>query len=195
MGISRFGLAALVAQSVATICACGSSGTSDGRQDGGIDLSNGANGSSSGGPGETPAVACGGQACAGCCDTALACQPGNTNTVCGASGAACEDCAQAGGTCMAGGCAGTSSSYGSSSGGRSSSGSSGGTPVVPVFDGGLFPVFDAGLFPVIDAGGPRGGRDAGHVDVDAGGPGPDSGGAADAGSTSTDASDAGDAQP
>ncbi len=65
----------------------------------------------------------------------------------------------------------------------------------PIFDGGLIPVFDGGLFPVIDAGGPRGGRDAGHVDVDAGGPGPDSGGAADAGSASTDASGAGDAQP
>jgi hypothetical protein len=30
--------------------------------------------------------------CMGCCDAAGKCRPGNTTTVCGAMGAACEDC-------------------------------------------------------------------------------------------------------
>jgi hypothetical protein len=166
MRISIYGLAAVaLVQSFGTLCACGgSTGKSSGEPgEGGVSLSSG------GGSTEAPTETC--SSCSGCCDTTQTCQAGDTNTVCGTSGAACEDCAQAGGTCSAGQCVGTSSSFGA---GTSSGGRPGG---FPGYDGGfVFPFYDAGPFRTLDGGRPGGGQDGGGMAIDAGSVHADAGG-------------------
>jgi hypothetical protein len=166
MRISRF-LPTPLASSLATICACGGATIQEaeeagGQQEAGVTLVLGggssSGGSSSGGTSFQPTQnLCAGQRCDGCCDLAPVCQPGDKDTACGTNGAACQDCAQAGGTCVAGGCVGTSTTFGASAtdGGNASNGPGGGFPGFPGFDGGpifTFPRFDAGALPAFDGG-------------------------------------------